>query len=96
MDRPNNSGFTMVEVLLVMMMISILSVILGLPYIVSFKAVPDKASEVQLQAMVSQRTLPYKDGLSFNHRGNINQAKTLQIGQMTCVFQLGMGRYYCE
>lgn len=96
MDKRYSSGFTMVEMLLVVMLISMVSLILGVPYIVSTKGSEMAASDTQLEAMATGKTIPFQQGLTFNHKGNINQAKTLKFGGRTCVYQLGMGRYYCD
>lgn len=77
-------------------MISLITLIVGMPVMVSPKHTQVDATLVQLEAMANYRNENYRDGLYFNHRGNINQAKTIKINALNCVFQLGMGRYYCE
>lgn len=96
MDKRNNDGFTLVEILLVMVIITFISGLFIAPAIVQKETVILNAVDSQLKAMATGQRVSFKDGLHFNHRGNINQAKTLQINGKRCVFQLGMGRYYCE
>lgn len=86
----------MVEILLVLLMISLISLVIGMPLVLESKAGLVQASHYQLEAMAKKKTINYREGITFNHRGNINHATTIQINQWTCVFQLGMGRYRCE
>lgn len=94
--KQHNDGFTLIEVVLVMMMISLISIILGMPYLVEATPSLSLATDAQLEAMALRRTVWYQQGLSFNHRGNINQAQSINVSGRRCVFQVGMGRYYCE
>lgn len=95
MGKRSNKGFTMVEILLVLLMISLISLVIGMPLVLESKTTT-QATHYQLEAMAKQKTIAFRDGITFNHRGNINQGKTIYINQRKCVFQLGMGRYLCE
>ncbi len=96
MGKPYNSGFTMVEMVLVMSLISLLTLIIGVPVILSQSDGFLNATDLQLKAMATYSTQSMNHTLSFNHRANINQAQSITFNNKRCVFQLGMGRYYCE
>lgn len=96
MVKQHSSGFTLIEILLVLMMISLLTLILGMPVIVSKSRFVSDVASYQLKAMANYKTIDFTKGITFNHKGNINAAKTISIQGYRCVFQLGMGRYYCD
>ena len=86
----------MVEILLVLLLISLLVSIFGMPLIIASEKKYLGVVDVQLEAMATCQTKEFQQGISFNHKGNINMARTITINGYNCVFQLGMGRYYCE
>lgn len=91
-----NKGFTLIEVLVVMFIISVFSVIFMLPVYISSANTSLNILDVQLEAMAKSERVYLNDSIWFNERGNINQAITTNLKGFTCVFQLGFGRFKCE
>ena len=96
MAKRASKGFTFVEVLVVMAALGMFTLLFMLPVYFSSKMDTNNIIEANLKAMALGKRVNITDSLWFNGRGNINQAKTITINSLSCVFQLGMGRYYCE
>ena len=95
MVKRSSKGFTLVEVILVMLVVVTLGVLFGI--IAPAKQYYFKSPHIcQLKAMSTRRACHYSKDIWFNDNGNINQGRTIKIDRYTCVFQLGMGRYRCE
>lgn len=95
MDKHQNSGFTIVELLVVMLILLSLPVIFNFNFI-KFSFDYFNPTHCQLKAMTNRKNCHYTKTLHFNENGNINRAQTIKVGKKECVFQLGMGRFYCE
>lgn len=95
MAKPVNKGFTLIEVLLVLFIISLFGIIF-FPIIHMPSSQLFDPEACQLKAMALKQHCNFTDSLSFNRNGNINHAQTIVNNKKTCVFQLGMGRYVCE
>lgn len=91
----NKNGFTMLELLIVMFVVTTLIFILDVNFI-EHNRYYFNPTHCQLKAMSTKSTCSFWKGLSYNSNGNINQGKTILVNNKKCVFQLGMGRYYCE
>ncbi len=90
-----NDGFTLIEVLIVMMVITLLSLV----FTSKLKLSEDtylNPENCQLKSMAHKSRCQLNDTIHFNENGNINHAQTIKISNKICVFQLGMGRYSCE
>ena len=93
----NSSGFNLVEILLVVFIISILSLLFISPFISqNDKSKTNSILYKQLMAMRDLERTEFDKELWFNEKGNINRAQTKKIGNKTCVFNLGFGRFSCE
>lgn len=90
----NKTGFTLIEMLIVMSLITLLTTIFLIPNF--FKESDMAIIDLQLEAMASGKRKYYSKDLWFNGRGNINLGQTININGMSCIFQLGFGRYRCE
>lgn len=92
-----NKGFTLLELLLVVSMLTIVSLLTMTRW--QFFASKDDTINIlykQVHAMRVQDKVLVNKSLYFNGNGNINQAQTLKFNHKTCRFQLGFGRFYCE
>ena len=95
MVKLSSKGFTLLEVILVMLVVVTLSVLFGV--IAPGKQYYFKFPHIcQLKAMSTRLACHYSKDIWFTENGNINQGRTINIDRYTCVFQLGMGRYHCE
>lgn len=94
-DRRFNKGFTFLEMMVVLMVISALSLLFVLPVVFSNEMSVDSIIEAQLKAMAHSERVTLQDNLWFNVRGNINMAQTVNYKGFQCVFQLGFGRFSC-
>lgn len=93
--RYDGGGFTLLEMMLVMVVLSVLS-LLFLRYTAP-PSIPDTVViYYQLQAMDELRRVQVSERLWFNHNGNINAGQRHTIDDRSCVFTLGFGRYRCE
>lgn len=90
-----NKGFTLVEILVVMMFLTVFTAVFSV-VMIPYDPEYIHPETCQLQAMATKETCVWEKGVHFNAHGNINQARTLKYHAKTCVFQLGMGRYACE
>lgn len=95
MVKLRNSGFTLIEVLLVLFTITLFSLVF-IPSKVEFENHLINPITCQLYAMSHKDKCVFINDLSFNENGNINKAQTRIIFNKECVFQLGMGRFRCE
>lgn len=95
MEKHTKRGYTLVEMVLVLTIISLFSTY-------TLNRIPKKTHRYntpltcQIEAMAKRQTCIYTSGLMFNENGNINRGQSLKIGNVYCVFQIGMGRYSCE
>lgn len=92
-----NKGFTLLELLVVLSMLTIVSLLTMTCW--QFFASKDDAMDIlykQVLAMHTQDKVFIRQSLYFNGNGNINHAQTLKFNRITCTFQLGFGRFYCE
>lgn len=92
-----NKGFTLLELLVVLSMITVLSLVTITRW--QYSANKDNNIDIlckQVRAMQLQDKVSLNKSLYFNGNGNINQAQTLKFNHKTCTFQLGFGRFYCE
>lgn len=90
-----NKGFTLVEILVVMFTSTIFSSLFFVVFRVpQYEYINPVAC--QLEAFAKRKRCYFKDSIWFNQNGNINRAATHKIGNTTCVFQLGFGRFRCE
>ena len=94
-DKQFNKGFTFLEMMVVLMVISALSLLFVLPVVFADELGVDSIIEAQLKAMADSERVVIQEGLWFNIRGNINQAQTVNYKGFKCVFQLGFGRFTC-
>ena len=93
--RQNRQGFTLLEILIVMF-ITTFVVLFALPKLHLIEDSYFNPTHAQLKAMATKERVVVMDGLWFNENGNINEAQTVFIGKIKCIFQLGMGRYRCQ
>ncbi len=92
----SNKGYTLLELLVVISIVTSMSLFFIAPMVLSHELNTVAIIDSQLSAMAQMKRVFYNDTLWFNYKGNINHAQTLKINQLSCVFQLGMGRYTCE
>lgn len=95
MVKPVNKGFTLLEMMIVMLCVSVFSLIF-IPKIVVYDHKNFNPLTCQLEAMAHKKKCEYNETISYNQNGNINHAQTIKVNKKTCIFQLGMGRFRCE
>ena len=95
MDKRLNRGFTLVEILVVMLCVVSLTLIFNI-LMPKIEVQGFNPTHFQLKAMATRQKISFTQTLHFNENGNINHAQTIKINDKHCVFQLGMGRFYCE
>lgn len=95
MDKLKNKGFTLIEIMVVMMMVSLFSLVFA-SKLVPFDETVFNPIHCQLKAMSKRSICQFNDTIHYNQNGNINHAQTINFKTKTCIFQLGMGRYRCE
>jgi len=104
MDKPFwNSGFTLIEILLVLIIVFVLGSITLKPVDLQFTKVHDFQSaflHTQFVPFVvhNDRTFytafPTDYPIRFKPNGNVNMGQTIQIGQRTLVILIGTGRIH--
>ena len=95
MDKRLNKGFTLVEVLIVLLCVVSLTILFNISWQkIEFNHL--NPTHLQLKAMATKQKVSFTKTLHFNENGNINRAQTIKLNNKDCVFQLGMGRFYCE
>lgn len=96
------NAFSLTETLFVLSIMSLLLLLGSNPkqfkYIDSIEVDALTIYNTQLDALLLKETtsLPFNELVTFNEKGNINQARTIIKDQHKIVFQLGMGRFYYE
>lgn len=91
----NNKGFTLVEVLIVLLIVIVLSQSLVIKMNQTFRF--EKPFEsFQIQSLLTHKRHYISDHFWYNERGHINQGGVLTKGSQKCTIYLGFGRYRCE
>ncbi len=91
-----NKGFTLVEVCIVILGISVLSLCYLPVYEISNvedQSWKDHYLSLQSEAMRKASTVSFpNESITWNEKGNVNQARTVTIDNETIVVELGGGR----
>lgn len=95
MGKLMNKGFTLIEMLLVLMVVTILTLVFS-TQLKLYEVEYFDPIQCQLKAMATRERCQFNSTIHFNQNGNINHAQTIKFHDKTCIFQLGMGRYRCE
>ena len=95
MGKQQNKGFTLIEVLVCLLIISLI-LLFSMNSFIKFSNSYFNPVYYQLEAMATKKRTKMDSVIWFNENGNINQARTIKINNKKCVFQLGMGRFRCE
>jgi len=89
-----HKGYTLLELLIVLMIISSLSLLsiskysdLNLDYLYFINDYLNN----QANALCSNQTVSYKRGISFNSKGHVNMARTINFARHDVVIHLGSG-----
>lgn len=99
-----NKGFTLLEMLLVLLIISCLTVlsVMKIPTL-SINMFEEEYYVHQTKALALAQTQVYNHdfssnvgSLSFNALGHVNQAQTIMVNNHKFTVQLGMGRLFYE
>lgn len=98
-----NRGFTLIEMMIVLMIVSMSTISLSLvfkPFTISDDVLfSDYLKHTQIKALATAtKQIVETDHsnvskLSFNELGNVNMAQTITLSSKKIVIQLGMGRY---
>jgi prepilin-type N-terminal cleavage/methylation domain-containing protein len=104
MDKPFwNSGFTLIEILLVLIIVFVLGSIAIRPIDFQFTKVHDFQSEFLHTQFIALKTHTDQTldtafatdyPIRFKPNGNVNMGQTIQIGQQTLVILIGTGRIH--
>ena len=92
----SNDGFSLVESILIVFIISMLSLLFITPFIRVNQIEVSSLLTYQVIAMRDLKRKEFDHELWFNENGNINRAQTKKIANKVCVFNLGFGRFFCE
>lgn len=97
--RSSNKGFTLAEVCLVIMMLSVFMMLCTPVSEVSLSSIyrfPDEYLLKQSEALCRRKQTVYEDDAGntviFNRSGNVRSARTLNFGKRKIVIELGGGR----
>ncbi len=96
MDRhTRDNGFTLLEMCITVCIMTVLTLCtlhFVKPVVNPFFTMPDDCLYTQSEAILSTSPRTSTDGIYYNGNGNVNLARTMDVGGHTVIVELGGGR----